>query len=560
MTRARGAIASAVRRLPEFPRFNRAPVAGHARIFVHPAYARLVRSEPYVKRLIPLLIVLFVVALGVHARRGALPGSRGRRGECPSASFPDRQVGRHRHLRRDGRPGPAEPSDEWLQGELENALSHRRHGGGPFDLRRRSGRPDRRRWRPASRKRSAATSTRSSVATQPLTTLGERAGVLTITSDSGEDLIATVHHGADGRGSVAVVQSTSAVFARLAPQRFARGDGVRRDQPRSRHPRLRISRAGRAGRTRPTSSMARRRTACTWRSAAAIRACGIGTSRGARSSGRRRCSRSSASIRATASCRSARSPSSSTPRTPISWRSPTASSARDPASSTANSACATQDGRWVWIRARAEVVCDADDDPHLVGIAVDVTEQKRLGEASRTADIRLRDAIEAISEAFVLWDSGNRLVMCNSKYQQLYGLPDDLVRPGTPYDEILRGGARPITANSPVLLSMPSGPGSRSVEAQLDDGRWLQINERRTKDGGFVSVGTDITALKNQQEQLLRERARPHGHRRRSPSLAPAAREAGPAARRARREICRREGQGRGRQPVEVRIPRQCLP
>ncbi len=87
------------------------------------------------------------------------------------------------------------------------------------------------------------------------------------------------------------------------------------------------------------------------------------------------------------------------------------------------------DGHWIWIRARAEVVADAEDEPHLVGIAVDVTEQRRLAEASRTADIRLRDAIEAISEAFVLWDAGNRLVLCNSKYQQLYGLPDELVPP-----------------------------------------------------------------------------------------------------------------------------------
>jgi two-component system cell cycle sensor histidine kinase PleC len=159
------------------------------------------------------------------------------------------------------------------------------------------------------------------------------------------------------------------------------------------------------------------------------------------------------------------------------------------------------DGHWIWIRARAEVVADAEDAPHLVGIAVDVTEQKRAAEASRTADLRLRDAVEAISEAFVLWDSGNQLVLCNSKYQQLYGLPDELVRPGTSYTEIARNGRRPIVANpSPAPQD---GVGARSLEARVDDGRWLQINERRTKDGGFVSVGTDITALKQNEAELL---------------------------------------------------------
>ena len=37
----------------------------------------------------------------------------------------------------------------------------------------------------------------------------------------------------------------------------------------------------------------------------------------------------------------------------------------------------------------------------------------------------------------------------------------------------------------------------------MADGRWLQVNERRTRDGGFVSVGTDITALKEHEEQLM---------------------------------------------------------
>ncbi|MCJ9673184.1 PAS domain-containing sensor histidine kinase, partial [Neorhizobium sp. SHOUNA12B] len=43
---------------------------------------------------------------------------------------------------------------------------------------------------------------------------------------------------------------------------------------------------------------------------------------------------------------------------------------------------------------------------------------------------------------------------------------------------------------------------SRTTEVQLADERWLQINERRTRDGGLVSVGTDITLLKRHQERL----------------------------------------------------------
>ncbi|PPE80586.1 PAS domain-containing sensor histidine kinase [Kaistia algarum] len=159
-------------------------------------------------------------------------------------------------------------------------------------------------------------------------------------------------------------------------------------------------------------------------------------------------------------------------------------------------------GGYVWLRVRVELV-DADtSEPHLIGIAVDVTEQMKLAEHSRTADLRLHDAIETISEAFVLWDAENRLVMCNSKYQQLHGVPDAVLTVGTPYSEVVGAGNQPIVRSQ---VPGDGGPeaGARSFEAQLNDGRWLQINERRTKDGGFVSVGTDITTIKRHEEKLI---------------------------------------------------------
>src|SRR6202049_3002313 len=46
-------------------------------------------------------------------------------------------------------------------------------------------------------------------------------------------------------------------------------------------------------------------------------------------------------------------------------------------------------------------------------------------------------------------------------------------------------------------------PGARTFEAQLDDGSWLHISERRTKDGGYVSVGTDMTRIKEHEQKLV---------------------------------------------------------
>jgi two-component system cell cycle sensor histidine kinase PleC len=64
------------------------------------------------------------------------------------------------------------------------------------------------------------------------------------------------------------------------------------------------------------------------------------------------------------------------------------------------------------------------------------------------------------------------------------------------------------TVQAELALEQRPSSGARTYEAQLADGRWLQVNERRTKDGGYVSVGTDITKLKEHEEQLMDSESR----------------------------------------------------
>ena len=164
-------------------------------------------------------------------------------------------------------------------------------------------------------------------------------------------------------------------------------------------------------------------------------------------------------------------------------------------------------GNWVWLRARCELVQQPGEvSPHLIGIAVDITEQKTLVERTVEADLRLRDAIETIPEAFVLWDANNRLVLCNSNFLALHNLPDEAVRAGTPYDTVVAAGRKPVVRTK--VISEGQVPGARTFEAQLEDGRWLHISERRTKDGGYVSVGTDITTIKRHEEKLMKSEQR----------------------------------------------------
>jgi two-component system cell cycle sensor histidine kinase PleC len=161
------------------------------------------------------------------------------------------------------------------------------------------------------------------------------------------------------------------------------------------------------------------------------------------------------------------------------------------------------DGHWIWLRVRCELSQgDADAGLHLIGIAVDITEQKSLAERTVEADLRLRDAIETIPEAFVLWDAEDRMVLCNTHFQRLHRLPDSAVTPGTSYETVIEVGSMP-EVRTRLHESATLAPGARTFEAQLDDGNWLHISERRTKDGGYVSVGTDITRIKEHEQKLV---------------------------------------------------------
>jgi len=160
-------------------------------------------------------------------------------------------------------------------------------------------------------------------------------------------------------------------------------------------------------------------------------------------------------------------------------------------------------GHWIWLRVRCELSRGANEGGlHLIGIAVDITEQKSLAEKTIEADLRLRDAIETIPEAFVLWDASDRLVLCNSHFQKLHKLPDTAVIPGTSYETVIEVGRMP-EVRTRHQESASQVPGARTFEAQLDDGSWLHISERRTKDGGYVSVGTDITRIKEHEQKLV---------------------------------------------------------
>jgi PAS domain S-box-containing protein len=145
----------------------------------------------------------------------------------------------------------------------------------------------------------------------------------------------------------------------------------------------------------------------------------------------------------------------------------------------------------------------------------DITPLRRAEQARLRSERRLAEAIESISEGFVCYDGEDRLVICNSCYRNLlYPDLDIDLRVGTTFESIIRRAAERgyvkdaegrVEEWIAERLQQHRNPGDPQVQRR-DRGRWLMVSERRTEDGGVVAVYSDITELK-QREQDLTEKS-----------------------------------------------------
>ena len=128
-----------------------------------------------------------------------------------------------------------------------------------------------------------------------------------------------------------------------------------------------------------------------------------------------------------------------------------------------------------------------------------------------TARRRLVDAIENSSEGFAFYDPDDRLVLCNTRYKELmYPNTDMDIEPGTAFETIIRGAAENghiVDAEGRIdewvvdRLAFHHDPGEPWIQ-QRSGGQWILITERKTGDGGTVAIYSDITDLKQREEEL----------------------------------------------------------
>ena len=117
---------------------------------------------------------------------------------------------------------------------------------------------------------------------------------------------------------------------------------------------------------------------------------------------------------------------------------------------------------WMELRGQALRSRRKDGHDHLMGVALDITESRRAKAQAQAAENRLRDAIESVSDAFVLFDRFGRLILWNRAFQDAFGYQDSHLKRGAQKDELNRIAALAIRKEQP---SADGRPGIREIMA-----------------------------------------------------------------------------------------------
>ena len=151
-----------------------------------------------------------------------------------------------------------------------------------------------------------------------------------------------------------------------------------------------------------------------------------------------------------------------------------------------------------------------------VSVYTDITELKRREQEAQAATVRFEEAIEAISSGFALYDADDRLVLWNSRFRDYFAEMADVFIPGARFRDMLGGaierGLIPAAGDDMegfldrIMEQRAEGIG-QIRENRLSDGLWLQIRDHRTRDGGLVSIYTDVTELKTSEAELRAQSA-----------------------------------------------------
>ncbi|MDE2165493.1 MAG: PAS domain-containing protein [Alphaproteobacteria bacterium] len=169
-----------------------------------------------------------------------------------------------------------------------------------------------------------------------------------------------------------------------------------------------------------------------------------------------------------------------------------------------------------WVKSSGKPLFDAEGKfLGYRGIASDVTAQIDTERRAAEAHRRFMEAIETVPASLMLCDRDDRIVFCNSATQRYFPTASHLLVPGTKYEDLLREHAATYVEGtgdnfeSWIAERMKTHrSGNSNLIRTYKDGRWTQIIERRTSEGGIIGVRIDITELKKHEKEHEAAQAR----------------------------------------------------
>jgi PAS domain S-box-containing protein len=127
-----------------------------------------------------------------------------------------------------------------------------------------------------------------------------------------------------------------------------------------------------------------------------------------------------------------------------------------------------------------------------------------LSQTRRVSKVLLKSGIEAMNDGFIMFDEDDRLILYNTKYQEIYGLTQHELRPGTPYVDIMNAWianqhTQPEEEARTRWLgyrqTLTKGREATDFEHHIADGRVIKASNYPLDNGGSVGLRVDITEL-----------------------------------------------------------------
>ncbi len=126
----------------------------------------------------------------------------------------------------------------------------------------------------------------------------------------------------------------------------------------------------------------------------------------------------------------------------------------------------------------------------------------------------IQAGLNLIQQALTIYDRDLRLAACNRKFSEMFGLPPALVTPGASFEDTVRylavrgeyGDVGEIDAFVRDRVEIARAFEPHYMERTRSNGQTISVEGSPLPQGGWVTVYTDITAIRR-QETLLRTRS-----------------------------------------------------